>query len=866
VVTGLRVNDATGEVEVLLEPAVAPGRGDALLSAQDVEFVMKRGVDQASFSLDPTVRGLRMQPTQEATFQPASLAGGDVVKTMLLADYLLKVLASGTEMSAKAPFLQRPTNAPGGTTARLNPVTRDAVRSVETRRAEMELGAAAGLPEVVCSRKWFKCGEVRYERSGGDGCSMYTISDCDFSVQQQVFRRRTDADGPVPADATDYVEKEGLVEMKAGDGHPESAHEAFVRDMNAHLPALCAAYPELARLRELHKLMAMSRLLMQHIAERASAGDAGVAARVQARSGYCVDPAAARAAHAEGVRSCNLIPTTFVLNRETVRASDAGESDEADGGAVRVGEIKDLQDDCFFWYTARVVAESGPWRLMRWDGYGKEFDVWMPAESPRIAPQNTHTPKGRSAGQGTGVFKPPPVATPVQVQRPGALEWRAGTVVESTKISLLARLDGGGEADVPVPPHVWGRVRYPPIVYTPTAEDIAAGVAAGRVRVGQSVDIRDEYFNWYTGHVLKVDPATNSVLVSYESWGEDAHAWVPCSDKRLAPLHAHTPDGVRTSIARDEATGKVGRVGFTSEAPPVGTRVLYVYGGEVLEGQVTESRSEPKATVRVVFEGQAGPGMEFPIAASVVREVNPVLFNAAPAAAVASGELSDGQDVDVRDSCYAWYTATVKSAGPGYVVVAYHGWRELWHERITVPSPRIAPLHTHTKPGYRSAPQSVSAVVPPPEGSPVLARSFESDDDTYKPAVVVSVEESRVGLQFEGAGEVTWLQLPLRYGTLQDPQPVTLDLHRVSSWTMGGIKIQPSLRRVDCPPVPFLGASTCPVLPDFARPPWFDAGVTPPPVPKVGYQGQRVVEAQYWVRPKEVSVYCSSPEPARHIW
>jgi hypothetical protein len=224
-----------------------------------------------------------------------------------------------------------------------------------------------------------------------------------------------------------------------------------------------------------------------------------------------------------------------------------------------------------------------------------------------------------------------------------------------------------------------------------------------------------------------------------------------------------------------------------------GTRVtVKSKTGQWDAGVVISVEPEPAIAVRVRFDGDRAEEVASVLSYSV-RDEQTNLFDPAPAAVVASGKFDREYAVDVRDENYAWYTGLCDG-----VNVTYDGWPDRYKEKITLPSPRVAVLHTHTMPGFKSQPNKIGVVVPPDVGSAVLVKLPEAD--TAVCAKLVSREEHRVGIQVEGKAELTWLPLPLAIGVLFDTEPQVLALDRISGTTYGGIKFMPK-------PVPTLLAT-----------------------------------------------------------
>jgi hypothetical protein len=148
-------------------------------------------------------------------------------------------------------------------------------------------------------------------------------------------------------------------------------------------------------------------------------------------------------------------------------------------------------------------------RLVGFDGFGDEYDVWLHLDSGRLAAKNTHT-KGNTSGPGAGILVPPPVGTRVELNPEvidGRVVYHLGRVVRNGADFFAAQIDDGSKPEVvikqPVP---WGHVRYPHVVNTPSAEDIADG----NIKPAQNVDAQDEFFTMYVSEA-RLSPTPLSI-------------------------------------------------------------------------------------------------------------------------------------------------------------------------------------------------------------------------------------------------------------------------------------------------------------------------------------------------------------------
>lgn len=235
---GIRFQPRTSEFEVLLEDASSAAEG--LFTDDDVQEVLSNGIHYASFSLDPPHNRECPHPLQEATWSPPKLSGTDFLRTLLHADYLLKMLCGGVEISMKPPFSCR--RASEGLTSNLSGLLSDVLRTPAERSRTKK------LPLASCVRSWIECGTAEF-----------TADEC--------------AEGWLTYEICD-VEVEVLCECLVGGGPPSAdAHHDFVKDLTANFRELASYFPVLGRLVELVRLSAISRIIASFAASLRSQSD-----------------------------------------------------------------------------------------------------------------------------------------------------------------------------------------------------------------------------------------------------------------------------------------------------------------------------------------------------------------------------------------------------------------------------------------------------------------------------------------------------------------------------------------------------------------------------------------------------------------
>ena len=105
---GFKVNKQTNEISLIMEPW-KEGDSPTLKVFTDFDIVQmfQRFIKKGKLSLSSTDPQQPFNPLLEVTFDPPNLAGTEYLKTLFMVDYLLKMLASGAEISTKPPFKTR---------------------------------------------------------------------------------------------------------------------------------------------------------------------------------------------------------------------------------------------------------------------------------------------------------------------------------------------------------------------------------------------------------------------------------------------------------------------------------------------------------------------------------------------------------------------------------------------------------------------------------------------------------------------------------------------------------------------------------------------------------------------------------------
>ena len=179
------------------------------------------------FSLDQPATDMHYHPFQKLFFKPDSLEGTMMLSTLLHADYLLKELSTGVEVSLYAPFDQRPSQL-------MTPyqLTSNASSSPFTRGLHHHRDAdsiAFGLKRKAWSTRWTNRGKF----------VMYHVSD--IAMKVRCAEMMPDQDGELRDSPSDTHDK-------------DSPEHQFAADFSAHYDRIGAYFPVFLRLKELAKL------------------------------------------------------------------------------------------------------------------------------------------------------------------------------------------------------------------------------------------------------------------------------------------------------------------------------------------------------------------------------------------------------------------------------------------------------------------------------------------------------------------------------------------------------------------------------------------------------------------------------------
>jgi hypothetical protein len=789
---GTSINIRTGVVHFDLEYADNNG-SNALFTASEVDFVMRNGLSECAFSLDPENLSLVPQPFQEMWYAPACIKDTDFLKTLLMCDYLLKSLLNGVDVSAKAPFRKRPISK---LLSKVPEYIRDALMSPAMRRNLCMCGNSAIEP--AATRCWIQCEEVECLESNTEDTYNILFVDVNVEIKHQLFRLATNADKAASTSSThdDYLIRQNLVEFK---GNGESGEEKFATDMTLIYDDLSDFFPLLKRLQELAKLCAMSRFMSstaKRLRESASSNTLAVKAlaQIQAKYPYSIDNEvcghtlvsvgtwrkSASSTKNHDQSSCHLVPSTLVLHYTKTQAVTTGQK-------FNVGDLVDVEDIFCFWFTAEVKVITNTRVLIRYDGWGDEWDEWISVDSIRLQPIHTHTPSGqRSCGRGSGILRLRPVGTQVMALCSDKV-FRESKIIEvnTQTAALLVKFEDERYLSNWIPAF---QFRLPDDLEPASADD----VAKQNFHVGQDVDVVDLVFRCYTGTILQLTDAGN-VKVHFDGWPSTFDEWITAKmvANRIYPLHKYTMSKLRTiRCAQGIPDGSV------PVSPSTGQKVIVIANGSRHLATV-EQATNCGQQVFVRFENMSLKS-EWVSTKDGCMCLPEIVMNPASPADIATGNLCIGDDIDARDHSFTWYTVTVIEVDSkvGRIRIRWHGWPSSYDEWIRTQTPRIAPLFTYTPAGFKSQNATIGRAIAPSVGTHVVLKSSDADNTWTMThgEVVERHDDTKISVRCNIDGSLRKVDVTA-YGTVIDDTPLELAFCNLSSYTYGGV-ILPGKTRV----------------------------------------------------------------------
>ncbi|CAF3658325.1 unnamed protein product [Rotaria sp. Silwood1] len=241
-VDGISFNIDTGEIKLFLVPT--KNKIDALFSDNDLNEVFSKGITQAIFTLDQPDSKLLSHPFQEMKYGPSSsLVHTQYLATLLHADYLLKMITTGTEVCAIAPF---PMEKESNVLRRLPRHLQELLKPLHQREKTKNLWGNA-------HRFWIEAGNLIYERQVNKAQSeiIYRLGDVKMFVKKHLL---------------EYDEQGNLIDdtIRNNTNLDQSPEGLFAKAFTDHYNEIGSYFPELLRLKELLKLGALLAILQNH--------------------------------------------------------------------------------------------------------------------------------------------------------------------------------------------------------------------------------------------------------------------------------------------------------------------------------------------------------------------------------------------------------------------------------------------------------------------------------------------------------------------------------------------------------------------------------------------------------------------------
>lgn len=235
-VMGILFDKKTGEIYYGLREVVSDQAAlqAALLHAEDIIQVMSRGITAATFSLDPPNPAMHYHPFQNMVYEPEQISGTGYLSTMLHADVLLKMLSTGVEIGSSESFDLR--NADDNLLQRLPSELRDQIKSFREKL----------FGKNLCHyRFWIEAERLDFKKTEDKqtGDLTYLFGECKMNVN---------------ARSMSYDPHTGERHDKSSEVDKNSPEAQFAAFLTENYDVLGKYFPELARLKEMVKLQALS--------------------------------------------------------------------------------------------------------------------------------------------------------------------------------------------------------------------------------------------------------------------------------------------------------------------------------------------------------------------------------------------------------------------------------------------------------------------------------------------------------------------------------------------------------------------------------------------------------------------------------
>ena len=220
-------NEDSPSIQVVIKPAKD---GNGLLSYRDIIEILQLNPEEISkivFSLDPVSGTEKYHPFMKKRCYPTKLTDTEFMQTLFHADYVLKFLTTGMEVSAKPPF-------------NLKPVQDSLIRDLpETLSFLHRPPYKQGSSHMKSHRYWIEVEEIFYDEDVTDTQAVYYIDEVKLQVKCRPM----------------IVTLNGnIIDAKHSENGP---HAKFSRELTDNYEEISKHFRIFARVKELSKLQFM---------------------------------------------------------------------------------------------------------------------------------------------------------------------------------------------------------------------------------------------------------------------------------------------------------------------------------------------------------------------------------------------------------------------------------------------------------------------------------------------------------------------------------------------------------------------------------------------------------------------------------
>lgn len=241
-ITGFTIDTAGGCPSVQLKVLEADPKDSrrGMFSQDDINTMIQLDDLQIKlfFSLDPPDHDFDTKlhhPFQQWRYATEDIRDTEVLKSMFIADYLMKSFTVGSDVSAIPPFNQRPCK--DGLTKHLPKKLREAIRSIGDRN-----GNPSKHPNY---RFWIEAKEMKYSLQHTGSEIQCNFGEMEMTVKCHPMIRHED----------------GRLSDSDEDIDPNTREASFANDMTENYKELEHYFPVFARLRQLSKLQVFVNMI-----------------------------------------------------------------------------------------------------------------------------------------------------------------------------------------------------------------------------------------------------------------------------------------------------------------------------------------------------------------------------------------------------------------------------------------------------------------------------------------------------------------------------------------------------------------------------------------------------------------------------